>query len=111
MLYKLPKLEIMFVNDDNLDNIDAAGLKQLPVLATIDLVLFYCCRFTKIPEVLYKLPKLEILFVNDNKLDNIDADCIKQLPVCCSIVADLLRFQKRCFYYQKLRYCLSMIIS
>ena len=37
MLYKLPKLEILFVNDNKLDNIDAAGLKQLPALATLDL--------------------------------------------------------------------------
>ena len=42
-------------------------------------LLFYCCRFTKIPEVLYKVPKLEILFVNDNKFDNIDAAGLKQL--------------------------------
>ena len=61
--------------------------------------------------MLYKLPKLEILFVNDNKLDNIDADGLKQLPVCCSIVVDLLRFQKCCVSFQSLRYCLSMIIS
>ena len=85
MLYKLPKLEILFVNDNKLDNIDAGGLKQLPVLATLDLILFYCCRFTKIPEVLYKLPKLEILFVNDNKLDNIDAGGLKQLPALATL--------------------------
>ena len=35
MLYKLPKLEILFVNDNKLDNINAGGLKQLPVLATL----------------------------------------------------------------------------
>ena len=83
MLYKLPKLEILFVNDNKLDNIDAGGLKQLPAL-------FYCCRFTKIPEVLYKLPKLEILFVNDNKLDNIDAAGLKQLPALATL--DLILF-------------------
>ena len=80
MLYKLPKLEILFVNDNKLDNIDAGVLKQLLV----------CCSIVvgiKIPEVLYKLSKLEILFVNDNKLDNINAGGLKQLPVCCSIVA------------------------
>ena len=76
-----------------------------------DVILFYCCRFAQIPEVLYKLPKLEILFVNDNKLDNIDAGGLKQLHVCCSIVAGLLRFQKCCISFQSLRYCLSMIIS
>ena len=52
MLYKLPKLEILFVNDNKLNSIDAGGLKQLPVLATLDNILSYCCRFTKIPEVL-----------------------------------------------------------
>ena len=54
--------------------------------------------------MLNKLPKLEILFVNDNKLDNIDADGLNQLPVCCSIVEDLLRFQKCYISYQSLRY-------
>ena len=54
--------------------------------------------------MLYKLPKLEILFVNDKKLDNIDAGGLKQLPVCCSIVVDLLRFEKCYISYQSLRY-------
>ena len=37
VLYKLPKLEIVFVNDNKIDSIDAEGLKQLPALATLDL--------------------------------------------------------------------------
>ena len=37
VLYKLPKLEIIFVNDNKIDSIDATGLQQLPVLATLDL--------------------------------------------------------------------------
>ena len=45
MLYKLPKLEILFVNDNKLDNIDADGLKQLPVCGSIvvDLLRFQKC--------------------------------------------------------------------
>ena len=45
MLYKVPKLEILFVNDNKIDNKDAGSLKQLPVYCSIvvDLQRFQKC--------------------------------------------------------------------
>ncbi|XP_052774191.1 leucine-rich repeat-containing protein 40-like [Mya arenaria] len=37
VLYDLPKLEIVFANDNKIETIDAAGLKKLSDLATLDL--------------------------------------------------------------------------
>lgn len=37
VLYSLPKLEILFANDNKIDSIDAEGIKKLSSLATLDL--------------------------------------------------------------------------
>lgn len=37
VLYPLKKLEILFLNDNKINDIDAVGLQQMPVLATLDL--------------------------------------------------------------------------
>jgi Leucine-rich repeat (LRR) protein len=37
VLYTLPKLEILFANDNKIETIDPQGMKQLASLATLDL--------------------------------------------------------------------------
>lgn len=37
VLYSLPKLEIIFANDNKVETIDAEGVKNLSALATLDL--------------------------------------------------------------------------
>ncbi|PVD23047.1 hypothetical protein C0Q70_16309 [Pomacea canaliculata] len=67
VLYPLKKLEILFLNDNKINDIDAVGLQQMPVLATLDL---QNNNISQVPPELGKCASLRSLQISGNPFRN-----------------------------------------